>query len=338
MSYYFPNNAAIQRQIDYLRKQITWIDRKIQSLLNQKTNAIQALQNLINSRSAQYDQVINQQQTLKNNLLAKIAELEALINNPNPPTPPATSFGQLVLNVHNSMMTHFNSPLVGTSEDGMYVIPFIPRNYNFRMSWDGPGSSNDYESCGFSSLGSDSGGLLNWIDVIGYFGIPNKAGRYELISSTTPSQAIVSGCRYIVRKVYLPADSLGQPMKVIDIPNNNLGVLKVSSTARSAISFVVNHLNKWASDAAFLCPPALCKNYYYSIYDDGIMPPGEIVYAGDYWNNVVAQVITPSTNDPSISLPNPKQAWYYDRLYQFMQVKGYTSANTVTNLLQNFTI
>ena len=330
-SYNFSTNKqAIENRIAALYKQIAALDRIISRLTNTIQNHLQA----------------------KNKILAEIKSLEDSINTPNNPTPPATSFAQMVLNVHNSMMNYYNKDLVNTSENNNFIVPFIPTNYNFKLEktfptdggFSGGGSLENYKICYFPTLGNAyagpgiSPGVISYIEIFGYF---SNVRANQLITRTTPAQTIISNTKYIVKKVKFPPNSLFQTPITFDINNNNLLPI-IRGPFSSSVVFiqrVVNYLNQWASDTAFLCPPVLCETYYDNRYDDGIMPPGEIVYSRDRWNSAVPQIPTASSKANNIVLPNSLQKEYYDRLYEFMQVKGYNksnSAETVISLLKNF--
>lgn len=274
----------------------------------------------------------------KADLQRQIDELEKALNGINNPNPGNSSFGQMVLTVHNAMMDYFKNKYGDATN---FVIPFIPRNYNLKLDMSPPNAPHngfeDYKICNFPRLGIFIGDTTTFVEVFGYF-TKDTAGR--LIDRTTNAAAIVSNTVYVVQRLRFPPDSLGGQLVTVEIAGN-LDRLKETqfNSSFNVIKQVADHLTRWARNTAFLCTPILCENYYDNRYNDGIMPPGEIVYSRDRWNSAVPAIPAASTKDSKIILPNSLQREYYDRLYEFMQAKGFietNSAEQVISLLCNF--
>lgn len=243
-----------------------------------------------------------------------------------------------VLGTHRNLMDYFriNYASVGVGNNANFVVPYVPTNFNVRISDNGPGSihsgNNDYSACIFPySIGSDSYGALTFIDLYGYFAV----GRADApITENTRMFDILNSGRYVLKRIGLPAESIYGEMRDYDItPSTNLSTI-VSGRASANIFSVVNRLTQWMRKTAFLCPLELCQNYWWDTFGDGIMPPYNIVNSNTQLNLSVQQTPSVSSRDPIIVLPNILQKKYYDRLFDFMTITKLNETRTL-NLLKS---
>jgi chaperonin cofactor prefoldin len=324
-----------QQQISALNAQIGSIDREISSLGSQ----IQQTQNQLNALIGNLNQRISNLQTQRQSLQQQIVNLQNTIVDPNPPPQSISPFAQSVLDTHNLMMEYFNIGLSGTSENNNFVIPFIPANYNLKL--DSSPGLNSASQCALSNLGADNIGSLTFLEIFGNF---TASSNLSLISQGATAQQIVALGRYIVRRIRLPAHSIGQSQRIIYINNGVLSSLigSLDSVAFNNLFKTVTALSAWAQRTAFLTYPPLCLNYYYSTYDNGIMSPGTMIQANSRKNLSVSQTPTESSRVPNLMLANSLQKAYYDRLYDFMMtnnyIRGASSRNLVVNLLKTFRV
>lgn len=317
----------MSRRIDKINQQIALLQRRI-ALIDIQINSLQARKQVL---IAEIDSRISPFNNNKQQLINQITQLEneknSLVGGD------ASTFGQMVLNVHNAMMTYLEK---AGSLSNSFIIPYIPQNYNYRLDWAGVGGSPMLQECSVSTLGSDSGGIVTYAEVYGVF----VSGAGVMLNSGATAVQLRNS-RYRIIKIITPPNGIGQPMKEYFAgPNSNLLVTNLNPTARNAILYVANRLTRWAQQTAFLTIPGECMNYWTSRYGDGIQSNGAMVQPLDRMNNSVPQTPTVSSKDRSIILPNSLQKDYYDRLYDFMQTKGYTNSATsydvVINLLQTF--
>lgn len=345
--YYLNQLAANQRSLANLDRQIATLKAEIKMIedryaLGRIKSLNERIDKLAESRSAIVD---------------NIAALQVIISNmskglpPNTPNPDGNTsttnpgFAGTIFELHKNLMSYFKTNVGGigtTAGSDNHIIPYVPRNFNLRVSATSPGSSHngnaDYSRCIVPTLGNDSQGYqLFYIELYGYF----TTGNNPILTNQTSVSDIINNGKYVLKSIRLPPVSIGGSPTVVQI-NGNTNLLSSYVSNPSAVTNVVNLLTKWAKDTAFLTPLYLCNDTYWSTYGDGVQPTSDcvgcnsgIVYSGSRGNLSVPQVATVSSKSSNISLPNSLQKEYYDRLYDFIDIKKLSSASAY-NLLTKY--
>lgn len=340
------NQSAIQSQIQYLQRMMSYVDNRLNSLTEGKNRIIAQFQAIMQSRTANFDILISQEQAKKNAFETKIAELQALLDSGSNGGSPSQGFANLVLNTHNSMMNYFKNTTGGSPGSGWdnnknnFLVPYIPTNFNLSlMDTSNHSGNSDYKNCVLPSIGSDNFGKLTYMQIRGYFasGLESRSGGGAIISVNTNPADIINTGRYVVREITIPPQSIGQPVMVIPVTNiRTLGNV-LNFQAIEALNWVVTKLTNWARQTAFLTPLPFCESYYWNPFGDPVMPPLTMNSPYNNDNLDVPQVATASLRAPSISLPNSLQRNYYDRLYTLMELRATQIPNFAT-YLQNYPI
>lgn len=333
--------------------------RSNQRALTHLNNQILVLENQVKAIEARVDmgrirslkERIQKLMTSKTSVIDTIAALQIIISNlanglpantPNPDGNTSTTnpgYGGNIFELHKNLMNYFKIKVGGvgtTSGSNNFIIPYVPRNFNLKVRYDG--GTTDYPNCVVPILGNDTNGYqLFDIELYGYF----TTGSNPILTNQTTVTDIVNNGKYVLKSIRLPPISLGGSPTVVQI-NGNTNVLSSYMTYPNAVVNIVNLLTKWAKDTAFLTPLYLCNNAYWSTYDNGTQSVVDcegchdgIVYAGSRGNLSIPQVATVSSKSSNISLPNSLQKEYYDRLYDFINIKKITSISAY-NLLTKY--
>lgn len=337
---------STQNLIIGAQQHINRLDQSIASVQAQKSNFIATF----NQRVAAFDNNIENLINIKTRRLNDLSRLNDILNSiqtggNNQPSPDAGNsntsnpkFGETVLGAHRSLMSVW-SAREGTTD---FVVPFVPRNFNFRVTrpsiFNTHKGSTSWQQCMLKDLGYDNNGNIQWLELYGYF----ADGSNNILSNQTSVQEILSNAKYVPMSITLqsPAIGVANPVIKVDGNLNNLDG-KILGTGKSQISWLVSKLTAWARSTAFLVPLKVCGNHYDSTYGDNIVSTidcegclGGQVYSGSRRNlTSVSQVNSVSNRDSSIVLPNTLQREYYDRLYDFMNIRKTAVSTTIGTLI-----
>lgn len=289
--------------IAYLQNRVVLIDKKISDLNSQKTK-----------------------------ILSQIAKLQE-------------TFSSKVYAAHQELMAYFQANYYNSSPtDNNFLIPYRPNNFNIIINDDYSGASHsaeDYSACIYPNIGGSTNkwecsGNFTFFYIYGYF---YTSSPTSLVSDSTSMSHILGSCWYNVGEISVNACSIFDEIRTIKPPFGNLGYLRtyLNTTAYNNVVWTINKLSNWAKTTGFLAPLTLCSNYYWSSTGYGLMPPYNLPNAFANQNLDVAQTPIASTKDPTIMLPNILQRNYFDRLYDFMKIKKYTTQQAV-DTIKNFTI
>lgn len=331
-----PASTTILRRIDYLNKQIAYYTNHINKLNIQKTAKLQTildaieiektkvykfrlerLYKLLTHFTTMYDKRIQYFTSFITKLQADKNKLnDVLTNNPSPvdttnpvpdvSNPPSASTAELVditKTVHDAMMLYMKNNWQFGENENNFIIPYIPKNMNFRLEAYVPASSHqgaeDWKQCLYPTLGnsklSNAGIRLGWqnvtntyLEIYGYFTTLNDSNNFNqnLLNLSTNSNSILSKGLFVAKQIYIPPTgiltndqkniSLSYPIDTVYLSNYLNGVLGtyLDSTAINVIDKTITALTRWARDTGFLVPLPFCtERSWYQTYGEPILNP-----------------------------------------------------------------
>lgn len=308
--------SIIDKFTQFKQTYVTKINNLISTGVARGANAkwVERMQEYKNKIILRFDLYINKIQEKIDLITQRIIQLKKLVVESPVSTVTVKEIVDVTKIVHNSMMTYLKNTWKSFDDNpDNFIIPFVPKNYNLRLEalpgiLVSPPEPDNWNYCevtlGTSKVGS-KWYYNTYLELYGYFTAKNTQGvNGQLLKFGSDNANLVSSGGFLLKQVFIPSagiltndeQTINTNLSPTQSPSALYSILGnvLDRTAINAIVHLVNSLNLWAKNTAFLVPPPVCaERFYFDRYGWPINKPSTTAVSGPNIGTPCSMVIEP---------------------------------------------